>query len=650
MALRFANAKEALCSFLDESKKGGHHADQQHIPLSSLPSPETPINIPSFPIEIRSETSVFRPKNIANLWAQLLSIQIQNGNFWKHENALALHKENTPAPTPSRDEVKAAELLRMEKAVLYLRHKMQKGLLMSDRPIIEAELPEMSRLLSKLESFGDLDFTIIRATKIHKVCKAVLRLDNVPGDDMYQFKARFAALYERYSKIQEQFESSDTARSALPVNPNQSTPQPKPISETLTEKEELKELPAICLTQLTPDQCTHIEEAAKSCDPPLDRGVVELMCMLPQFASKYGICDIQIMPQGKLIQPLDGFPELDRGIYYGGPRLPPHMVQLTWWTSPGYGIALFVDTRTGEGLQLRDFGLDDKGVVCTELEGPRRPIEELLQEWIDLFLEMRLVPSGAEDVMSDEFRSMDYLKQKFLLQEYGWPTSFPLSQSDYGSLIRRQANLNKERSDRWKTQSLAQKWNELTNQWHKINRTIFSDPTQTQEVERFKALDGGIERALRYHADKILDREYALAADVPLDKHFVNPLTLSPSSHIGSDWRVDVTPDMIIERFNEVVAIEDADTEKMKIILDGAYERWKLGEQGIHLPDYVDEEDDDSTSDYKPSEEECSEEEEFESDEEDEDLDFDIVMLEEDVTTDIESLRRDLEGYQISDA
>jgi hypothetical protein len=115
MALTFTTPEEAQCAGLVHARGGSEHLAQSHISLASLPSPETPISIASFPIEIRSETAVFRPKNIANLWTQLLSIQIQNGNFWNHEDAAKLHRERTPAPPPTRDEIKAAENTSLQK-------------------------------------------------------------------------------------------------------------------------------------------------------------------------------------------------------------------------------------------------------------------------------------------------------------------------------------------------------------------------------------------------------------------------------------------------------------------------------------------------------------------------------------------------------
>ena len=59
----------------------------------------------------------------------------------------------------------------------------------------------MSDFVSTLESFSDLAVSIIRATKINKVLKAILKLDNIPKEDEFQFKARSQALLDKWNKL-----------------------------------------------------------------------------------------------------------------------------------------------------------------------------------------------------------------------------------------------------------------------------------------------------------------------------------------------------------------------------------------------------------------------------------------------------------------
>ena len=59
----------------------------------------------------------------------------------------------------------------------------------------------MSTYLTKLETYPDLEGSIIRATKIHKVLKAMIRLSSIPKDEDHQFKKRSHELLAKWNKI-----------------------------------------------------------------------------------------------------------------------------------------------------------------------------------------------------------------------------------------------------------------------------------------------------------------------------------------------------------------------------------------------------------------------------------------------------------------
>jgi hypothetical protein len=62
-------------------------------------------------------------------------------------------------------------------------------------------LQSMSAILTKLETYPELEGSIIRSTKIHKVLKAMLRLGSIPKDEEYHFKSRSADLLVKWNKI-----------------------------------------------------------------------------------------------------------------------------------------------------------------------------------------------------------------------------------------------------------------------------------------------------------------------------------------------------------------------------------------------------------------------------------------------------------------
>lgn len=59
----------------------------------------------------------------------------------------------------------------------------------------------MSDYITKLEGFPDLEVSIIRSTKINKVLKAILKLENIPKEDEFKFKPRSQVLLDKWNKL-----------------------------------------------------------------------------------------------------------------------------------------------------------------------------------------------------------------------------------------------------------------------------------------------------------------------------------------------------------------------------------------------------------------------------------------------------------------
>jgi hypothetical protein len=89
----------------------------------------------------------------------------------------------------------------LQKEILFLRHRLQKGLLVRDQEQKEEEMKSMSEFISKLEGYADLEVSIIRATKINKVLKAILKLNTIPKEEEFNFKARSQALLDKWNKL-----------------------------------------------------------------------------------------------------------------------------------------------------------------------------------------------------------------------------------------------------------------------------------------------------------------------------------------------------------------------------------------------------------------------------------------------------------------
>ena len=98
MNITFTTAEASFCPKLKTREGHGSHIEQPHLPIASLPCPSEPLEISTFPIEVRNETPLFRPKEIANLWLQLLVIQVQNGNFWSWDDMVKSHAQKAGSP------------------------------------------------------------------------------------------------------------------------------------------------------------------------------------------------------------------------------------------------------------------------------------------------------------------------------------------------------------------------------------------------------------------------------------------------------------------------------------------------------------------------------------------------------------------------
>ncbi|KAF2085653.1 hypothetical protein K490DRAFT_75036 [Saccharata proteae CBS 121410] len=107
------------------------------------------------------------------------------------KNAKKVNSEEESTPQADAKPMSEAEVKeKREKAILYLRHRLQKGFLTRDQAPREDEMQQMSEYLAQLEQYTDLEVAIIKNTKINKVLKAIIKLNSIPKDEIHQFKKR----------------------------------------------------------------------------------------------------------------------------------------------------------------------------------------------------------------------------------------------------------------------------------------------------------------------------------------------------------------------------------------------------------------------------------------------------------------------------
>jgi outer membrane biosynthesis protein TonB len=105
-----------------------------------------------------------------------------------------------------------------QKEVLYLRHKLQRGLLTRDQQPQESEMEQMSEYVTMLENLKDLEVSIIRGTKINKVLKAMLKLESIPREEEFHFKDRSQVLLDKWNKLLTAEPTAPAAESTNGVN------------------------------------------------------------------------------------------------------------------------------------------------------------------------------------------------------------------------------------------------------------------------------------------------------------------------------------------------------------------------------------------------------------------------------------------------
>lgn len=84
--------------------------------------------------------------------------------------------------------------------VLYIRHKLQRAFLGTTAPK-EADMPTLAGYFTKLESYEDLEVSIIRSTRINKVLKFILKLDSIPREEEFNFRSRALALLNEWKTV-----------------------------------------------------------------------------------------------------------------------------------------------------------------------------------------------------------------------------------------------------------------------------------------------------------------------------------------------------------------------------------------------------------------------------------------------------------------
>ncbi|KAJ4383008.1 hypothetical protein N0V86_002235 [Didymella sp. IMI 355093] len=108
-------------------------------------------------------------------------------------------EEAAPAQPEEPPMTEEERLIKREKQILYLRHRLQKGFLSRDQAPKDEDMANMADYLKQLEQHEDLEADIIKKTKVHKVLKAIIKLDNIPKEEVHNFKSRSTELLNKWN-------------------------------------------------------------------------------------------------------------------------------------------------------------------------------------------------------------------------------------------------------------------------------------------------------------------------------------------------------------------------------------------------------------------------------------------------------------------
>jgi cell division protein FtsN len=174
--------------------------------------------------------------------------------------------EEAAPPTPEEPPLTEEErLLKREKQVLYLRHRLQKGFLSRDQAPKDEDMTSMSEYLKQLEAHEDLEAEVIKKTKVHKVLRAIMKLETIPMEEDFNFKKRSSDLLTKWSGALAS-DPEPTAANGVKSEDGEKSESAKdeaPPADKTTDEEKKEDTDAAITETAEKDGDVHMSEADK---------------------------------------------------------------------------------------------------------------------------------------------------------------------------------------------------------------------------------------------------------------------------------------------------------------------------------------------------------------------------------------------------
>lgn len=122
-------------------------------------------------------------------------------------------------------------------------------------------MSNMSDYLKQLEGHKDLEAEVIKKTKVHKVLKAIIKLESIPREEEYQFKKRSNDLLNGWNRA--------LAADVEAANTNPAAPAPNGVKHNDNEKKD------VAATETKSEETPTEPEASKGTDGDGDVSMIE---------------------------------------------------------------------------------------------------------------------------------------------------------------------------------------------------------------------------------------------------------------------------------------------------------------------------------------------------------------------------------------
>lgn len=140
----------------------------------------------------------------------------------------------------------------------------------------DEDMVNMADYLKQLEAYEDLEAEIIKKTKVHKVLKAIIKLDNIPQEEQHNFKQRSSELLIKWGGALASADG-ESAEKTTPAATNgvkaddeksESAKAETPVTEK--KEDEIKEQPKESVEEPAKAEATAEKEEAPKVDAPAE--------------------------------------------------------------------------------------------------------------------------------------------------------------------------------------------------------------------------------------------------------------------------------------------------------------------------------------------------------------------------------------------